>query len=651
MESAYYLSLFLDEGREKLHQVGQLLVELEAAPQDAERIAQVFREIHSFKGNADTMGFADLTGLAHAMEEVLDGLRLGVLTGDAPLMRLLGRGLVALEIRLGEVEAGASGEIPAALVSELAAVASRIEWPASRPSEPESDPCPEFGARVTAASRTWRVAITLDAACYIKGTRAFMITTALEMLGAVLDITPSLEELDWPEAGDTFEVLLMADADPAAIRAGLVDIGEIVGVAITEQAPAAPARPAAPLELAEPARQALARALAQGATALCVTTTFLPGCRMPGARAALALNALAGLGEVLAHVPAPADMPDDGAATSFQVLVTTTAAPDALRSAVDGVGEVLMIAIETFEAAAALESVVRAAEPAALPPGVAAFPELPESAPEAQAGRRSRILRISTDRLDDLTALAEQLYEANARVARLAHAREHVTGPLNEAASDAAALAASLLEALTGLRRVPLETVFGRFQRMVRELAHELGKQVNVQVLGGDLEIDRSLADELSDLLVHLLRNAVDHGLETPAERHLAGKGAVGTLQLAARREGGQMVLTVADDGRGIDPVRLAEAARRKGWFAAGEELRLDDQALLELIFAPGFSTTEVTTRVSGRGVGLDAVKAKAEALGGRLNVESTPGRGTIFQLRFAARETHQARPDERVGA
>ncbi len=652
MESSYYLSLFLDEGREKLHQVGHLLVELEAAPTDGERIAQVFREIHSFKGNADTMGFSDLAGLAHEMEEVLDGLRAGLVAGDAPLMRLLGRGLVALETRLAEVEASQAGAIPASLLAELQAVASRIEWPANREPEPPAEHGPEFGVRVSATSRTWRVEITLDAGCFIKGTRAFMITTALEMQGAVLDITPSLEELDWPEAGNTFQVLLMSDVEPAAIRQGLADIGEIERVEIgehqtTRQAAAQPA-----LELGAPARERLAHGRAAGAQTLLVATTFMPGCRMPGARAALALNALAAVAEVIARAPEPASMPDDGTAQAFQVLVSASCPPDALRDALYAVGEVLTVSIEAYEPCE-LEAVVPASEPAALPPGVAAFPEPGQNEPtgELAAGRRARTLRIGADRLDDLTALAERLFEANARVARLALARDHASGPLAEAATGAAELAGALLDELSRLRIVPMETVFGRFPRMVRELAHELGKQVNVQVLGAELEIDRALADELTDLIVHLLRNAVDHGLETPSERHAAGKGAVGTLQLAARREAGQVVLTVTDDGRGIDPRTLAAAAVRKGRFTAAEIARLDEQALLELIFDAGFSTTEVTTRVSGRGVGLDAVKSKAEALGGRLTVESTVGRGTIFQLRFTARESHAARPDERVGA
>lgn len=665
VESSYYLSLFLDEGREKLQQVGQLLASLEEAPTDLERLAHVFREIHSFKGNADTMGFADLAGLAHEMETVLDGLRLGVLPGDAPLMRLLGRGLVALEHRLAEVEADRPGEIPPGLLAELAEVAARIDFPVDHEPEGAHAPSPEFGVAVSGQGRTWRVEITLDAGCFIKGTRAFMITTALEMQGAVLDITPSLEELDWPEAGNTFGVLLMTDADPAAIRAGLADLGEIERVEIAEHVPAS-AAPALDLDAA--GRRALAAARAAGATALRVGATFLPTCRMPGARAALALHALAGLGEVLASGPAPAAMPDDGTAVTLEAIVTTTAGPDAVRAALEDVGELLLIAIEAFEpeAAAPAEEAAAAAEPGASEAVVpaaggsvatgglmAAGGELIALHDPADGGadgpRRTRIMRIGADRLDALTQLAERLFEANARVARLAHGRDHATGPLADAAGDAAALAASLLEGITALRRVPLETVFGRFPRMVRELAHELGKQVHVQVIGADLEVDRALADELTDLLVHLLRNAVDHGLEPPAERHAAGKGAQGTLQLAARREGGHVVLTVADDGRGIDPARLGEAAVRKGRREAHEVARLDEQGLLALMFEPGFSTQDVATRVSGRGVGLDAVKSKAEALGGRLSVESTVGRGTIFTLRFACREAHAARPDARV--
>jgi two-component system chemotaxis sensor kinase CheA len=251
-------------------------------------------------------------------------------------------------------------------------------------------------------------------------------------------------------------------------------------------------------------------------------------------------------------------------------------------------------------------------------------------------------------------ALAERLSEANARVARLVQLRDYSAGPLADAAVDAAVLADALSAELQAMRRMPIEIVFNRFPRMIRELSHQLGKQVSLQVLGPELEVDRALAEELADLLVHLLRNAVDHGLEGPTERKEAGKGAVGTLQLAARCEGGSLILSVADDGRGSAPAKLRDTAVARGVLKANEAERLDDDAALQLIFDSGFTTTDVTTRISGRGVGLDAVKRKVETMGGRLSVDSTPGSGTIFQLRFpntSAPPAQGPRPETRVGA
>lgn len=669
MDSAYYLSLFLDEGREKLHQVGHALTDLERDPHDAEGIAHVFREIHSFKGNAETMGFTAMAGLAHAMEHVLDGLRNRALEADAAHMRRLHRALLALEGSLADVERGGPEAVPAELQAELEAVgAAYVPAPptwAMTNGLPVTLPAAPGG--LGADARTRRLAITLDAFCMIKGTRALMITTALEMQGAVLAITPSLEELDWPEAPDTFEVLLLTDADPDALRAGLADINEIAKILIHDADP--PRAALAPLTLDKATDAKLAAARQAGLATWLIEVQLLPRCPMPAARALLAQQAVAPLGELVLAAPAPEALEAcNDAPVAFQLLVASQAPASALHEALIDLAEVLTVSVEPHgepPIARTVPAVLPIPRPAMTAGRVERSSTGPGGAPAGHGGtpiaelltdasvRRpaARTMRVASDRYDEVLALAERLNEVNARVARLAAMRDHGTGPLADAAANAAELALELATELAALRRMPIEAVFNRFPRMVRELAHELGKQVSLQVLGPELEVDRSLADELSDLLVHLLRNAVDHGLESPAERHEAGKGAVGTLQLAARREGNTLILTVADDGRGIAPAHLRETAVARGVLKANEAERLDDEAALQLIFDAGFTTAASTTRISGRGVGLDAVKRKAEGLGGRLSVESSPGRGTIFQLRFPVRQEQSPRPDARVGA
>jgi two-component system chemotaxis sensor kinase CheA len=185
------------------------------------------------------------------------------------------------------------------------------------------------------------------------------------------------------------------------------------------------------------------------------------------------------------------------------------------------------------------------------------------------------------------------------------------------------------------VRMIPVEAVFLRFPRLVRDLQTKLGKDVELRLVGKETELDRTVVDALGDPLVHLVRNALDHGLESPAEREAAGKPATGTLEISAQHAGGNVIITVADDGRGIDPRRVAEKAAERGLITADAVDAVDTPRAVELLFSAGFSTAEVTSDISGRGVGMDAVRAAIRGLGGEVLMTSEPGQGTSAQIRL----------------
>ncbi|HEU4702144.1 MAG TPA: ATP-binding protein, partial [Conexibacter sp.] len=185
------------------------------------------------------------------------------------------------------------------------------------------------------------------------------------------------------------------------------------------------------------------------------------------------------------------------------------------------------------------------------------------------------------------------------------------------------------------VRMIPVEAVFLRFPRLVRDLQTKLGKEVELRLVGAETELVRTVVDALGDPLVHLVRNALDHGLETPAERIAAGKPPTGVLELSARHAGGHVVVAVRDDGRGIDPARVGRIAAERGLLDADAAAALDAAGAAELLFAPGFSTAAATTDLSGRGVGMDAVRECVRALGGEIALLSEPGNGTTAQLRL----------------
>ncbi|MBU8540623.1 chemotaxis protein CheA [Falsiroseomonas tokyonensis] len=263
-----------------------------------------------------------------------------------------------------------------------------------------------------------------------------------------------------------------------------------------------------------------------------------------------------------------------------------------------------------------------------------------EVAPEQGGGAR-RSLRVDAARLDRLAALADDLVIAKAGLAGLAAQVEALPGghALGQALRARQArldrLAGDLHATIGRVRLVPLAPLFARFPRLVRDIAGSLSKIAALEVVGGEVEVDKAVVDALADPLLHVLRNALDHGIEDPARRRRAGKPEAGQIRLAARVDGDQVVIEVTDDGAGIDPVTIRDLALQRGLLAPEEAARLDDAAAIDLIFAPGFSTAASVTTLSGRGVGMDVVRSAAAGLGGKVAVTSTPGQGTQVQFRL----------------
>ncbi|MGH7700371.1 MAG: chemotaxis protein CheW, partial [Gemmatimonadales bacterium] len=248
-----------------------------------------------------------------------------------------------------------------------------------------------------------------------------------------------------------------------------------------------------------------------------------------------------------------------------------------------------------------------------------------------EAGR-SRHIRVDLRRLDGLMNLIGELVTARGRLNQLALERRDP--PLDDVAIQVSRLSAELQAEIIQARMTPVWQVFDRFPRLVRDVAREVGKEVAFRVEGKDIELDRAILDELGDPLVHLLRNAVDHGIEPPAERRRRGKPPEGEIVLAAVRERASVAISVTDDGRGIDRRAILAKARREGLVDAQVDALSDDQ-LLRVLARPGFSTAGAVTSVSGRGVGIDVVTTRIRAFGGTIDVRTDPGKGTAFVLRL----------------
>ncbi len=341
-----------------------------------------------------------------------------------------------------------------------------------------------------------------------------------------------------------------------------------------------------------------------------VQVTLRAEAPLKGGRALLALKRAQGLGTVHGITPPQAAFESDDFDGRFSFRIESQASPEDIQKAVRGAGDVEHVSVGGEERRVAPER--------------GAGPEAPSE--------KTRHIRVDLRRLDQLMDMIGELVTVRGRLNELAAVRRDPE--VDDVAIQVSRLSADLQAGIIQARMTPVWQVFDRFPRLVRDLARELGKQVAFRVEGKEIELDRAILDELGDPLLHLLRNAVDHGIEPPAERRRRGKPPEGEIVLAAMRERASVAISVSDNGRGIDRGKILERARRDGLVDAHAEALSDDQ-LLRVLARPGFTTADAVTSVSGRGVGIDVAMTRIRAMGGTIDIRTELGKGTTFVLRL----------------
>jgi two-component system, chemotaxis family, sensor kinase CheA len=365
--------------------------------------------------------------------------------------------------------------------------------------------------------------------------------------------------------------------------------------------------------------------LLPGERGLSVAVTLEEDCSLKGVRAYMAIKRLNQLGRVLRTSPSADDLEDERFAQSFTVILATASSDDAVEHALLEITDIAGVSVEEAEIQGATEHAAGAET-------ASDHGRADRSSPHPRM-TETHTVRVAIGHLDSLVDLVGELVILRSRFDQLLQRREEPE--LSEVVADLHRISAELQYQVLQTRMVPVGNIFNRFPRMVRDLAADLGKQVDFAVLGSDIELDRTVLDEIGDSIMHLLRNAIDHGIETSERRLRAGKPAAGVLSLSAARERDHVAIVVSDDGGGIDADGVWNEACRRGLARSDERAEYSDSDVLLFTCVPGFSTAGVTTRVSGRGVGLDVVKREVEALGGTLAIASSPGLGTEFTLRL----------------
>ncbi|WLF58199.1 chemotaxis protein CheA [Pseudomonas aeruginosa] len=590
---------FLVEAGEILEQLSEQLVELESRPDDMDLLNAIFRGFHTVKGGAGFLQLNALVECCHIAENVFDILRKGERRVSSELMDVVLQALDTVNAMFDQVREQSE---PTPATPELLAALARLAEPeGAAPAEPvqappAAAPPAEPAAPPEAPAQSGSSDITDDE-----------FEQLLDALQGDEAPVSAVAEASAAPAGDE-----ISDAEFEALLDQLHGKGKFVPPAVS----------------AEPA-QAPVSAVAEASAAPA-------GDEISDAEFEALLDQLHGKGK---FVP-PAVSAEPAQAPAEAVEPAAAAAGDdisddefeALLDELHGKGK-FNGACEAVAAAAAVAKNIAAKSPAAKPAAPAKAAAARPAAPDRPAASEAETtVRVDTARLDEIMNMVGELVLVRNRLVRLG---------LNSG-DEAMAKAVANLDVVTGdlqmsvmkTRMQPIKKVFGRFPRLVRDLARNMKKEINLELVGEETDLDKNLVEALADPLVHLVRNAVDHGIESPEEREAAGKPRVGQVVLSAEQEGDHILLMITDDGKGMDAEVLRNKAVEKGLLERDAADRLTDLECYNLIFAPGFSTKTEISDVSGRGVGMDVVKTKISQLNGTVNVFSQKGSGSKIVIK-----------------
>ncbi|UOB22561.1 chemotaxis protein CheA [Pseudomonas orientalis] len=584
---------FLVEAGEILEQLSEQLVELESRPDDANLLNAIFRGFHTVKGGAGFLQLHELVECCHIAENVFDILRKGERQVDSELMDVILEALDAVNGMFSEVRERAP--ITAATPELLAALA-RLAEPAAEAPAVQAAPEPVVEAEADVTDSEFEQ--LLDSLNAVKAEAEAPAATAPAA-------TPTSEDI--------------TDAEFESLLDQLHGKGQFAADAVAPAAPPAAPAASAGTDITDDEFEALLDQLhGKG--------TFVAEALPQVAATATAPAAPAAKAE-------PAEPAGDGLISDNEF--------EALLDELHGKGKFTEVAPAAAPAAAAVATpapvAAKAAAPAAKPaPAAAAAPAPARAAPapvaDKPASEAETTVRVDTARLDDIMNMVGELVLVRNRLVRLG--LNSGDEAMQKAVSNLDVVTADLQTAVMKTRMQPIKKVFGRFPRLVRDLARQLKKEITLELVGEETDLDKNLVEALADPLVHLVRNAVDHGVETPEEREASGKPRNGKVILAAEQEGDHILLSITDDGKGMDPTILRNIAVKRGVMDKDAADRLTDTECYNLIFAPGFSTKTEISDVSGRGVGMDVVKTKISQLNGSINIYSTKGQGSKIVIK-----------------
>lgn len=628
MDVSQYLEIFIDETREYLQSLNEQLLILEESPDNQDTINEIFRAAHTIKGMAGTMGFKRMQKLTHDMENVFSEVRNEKMSVTSELVDTLFKGLDALQGYLDSiVETGSEGEddnqdiidgLAKILAEGLSKGVVKKEIAPEKEAMEAKEEAKGTGAAEDAAKEdgktdaeadnaeskqtkgkiklnetemetyvaakadgrnVFNVTVKIRETCILKSARAYLVLKNLEENGYVIRTEPSSQDIEDEKFDFEFSALIATEANAEKIKKVAMKVAEIQDAIVEEF-------------------------VAEGAE---------------GESKEQEAGKEAQSGE------APSDNKDSGekAAEQKSEEASSKKSAEVKSDKKDS---------EANKATVNKASVGKAAANQANAGG--------QSAPKAQKKPVvNRSVRVDIDKLDDLMNLVSELIIAKNGIVSTNATKNKEIGEINNSFTEQIEylerITTSLHKSVMKTRMVPIESVVSRFPRMIRDLNKSLGKKMDLHITGEDTELDRTVIDEIGDPIMHLLRNSADHGIESAAERKRAGKPETGQIHLDAYQQGNNVIISVSDDGAGIDVDKVREKAISRGTITPEQAEAMTNKEIVDLLFLPSFSTAEKVTEISGRGVGLDVVRTKINSLGGTIETKSEKGKGSTFIIRL----------------
>jgi two-component system chemotaxis sensor kinase CheA len=573
------LQTFIAEARELLQDMEASLLRLESEPGDSDTLGAIFRAAHTIKGSAGLFGLEPVVGFTHIVEDVLDRVRDGAVVISSELVALL------LECgdhmqELVNVVAAQGGQLDAPAQARESGLRQRLQAYQGSSLESPATPVAPFNAdnltqvcgAAGVASDLWHISLRFGQEVLRNGMDPLSFLRYLNSQGEIVRITTLADGMPEAKAMDAEACYLGFEIDyqTTADKAAIAEAFDFVRDDCLIHILPPHSKLAEYIELID---------------------------RLP--------EDSIRLGELL--VGSGALTPQELEKALHEQRATTE--PNSLATPL---GEIL---VEQ-----------RSVEPALVQAALSKQSQI-----QAHKSKESRFVRVDADKLDELINLVGELVIAGAGASLLAQRCQD--DALQEATSVVSGLVEDIRDSALRLRMVPIGETFNRFQRVVRDVSLELGKDIDLQISGADTELDKTVVEKIGDPLMHLLRNAMDHGIESPEVRLAAGKPVKGRLSLNAYHDSGSIVIEIADDGAGLDRERILQKALERGLLAP--TATPSDQDIYNLIFEPGFSTAAAVTSLSGRGVGMDVVKRNITALRGSVDLDSQAGQGTRVRIRL----------------